>query len=78
VKVGVWCAVSARRIAGPVFFKEKINFEKYVQYILGKFFQIYQKNKDCMAGFSKTQLLATLHYTYIYAGFFGCLQGPNY
>jgi hypothetical protein len=28
VKVGVWCAVSARRIVVPVFFNETINFEK--------------------------------------------------
>jgi hypothetical protein len=38
VKVGVWCAVSARRIVGPVFLKEKINREMYVQVILGQFF----------------------------------------
>jgi hypothetical protein len=25
VKVGVWCAVNARRIVGPMFFNEKIN-----------------------------------------------------
>jgi hypothetical protein len=38
VQVGVWCAVSARRIAGPVFFNKTINFERYVQVILGQFF----------------------------------------
>jgi hypothetical protein len=38
MKFGVWCAVSARRIVGPVFFNEKINFERYVQVILGEFF----------------------------------------
>jgi hypothetical protein len=27
VKVGVWCAVSARRIVGSVFFNETINFK---------------------------------------------------
>jgi hypothetical protein len=30
VKVGVWCAVSERRIVVPVFFNEAINCEKYV------------------------------------------------
>jgi hypothetical protein len=38
VKVGVWCATSARRIIGPVLFKETINCERYVQVILGQFF----------------------------------------
>jgi hypothetical protein len=38
VKVGVWCAVSARRIVGPEFFKETINCERYVEVILGQFF----------------------------------------
>jgi hypothetical protein len=37
VKVGVWCAVIARRIVGPVF-NETINCERSVQVILGKFF----------------------------------------
>jgi hypothetical protein len=31
VKVGVWCAVSARRIVVPVFLKETINYEKYLR-----------------------------------------------
>jgi hypothetical protein len=38
VKVGVWCAVSARKIVEPVFFKESINCERHVQVILGQFF----------------------------------------
>jgi hypothetical protein len=37
VKVGVWCALSARRIVGPVFFNETINCESCVQVILGQF-----------------------------------------
>jgi hypothetical protein len=37
VKVGVWCALSAR-IVGLVFFNETINFERYVWVILGQFF----------------------------------------
>jgi hypothetical protein len=31
-----------------------------------------------MAGFSKTQLLPTLHILYVYAGFVRCLWGQNY
>jgi hypothetical protein len=38
VKVGVWCGLSARSIVIPVFFKEIINCEIYVQVILGQFF----------------------------------------
>jgi hypothetical protein len=38
VKVCVWCAVSARGIAGPVFFNETINCERYVRVILRQFF----------------------------------------
>jgi hypothetical protein len=38
VKVGVWCALNARRIVGPVFFNETINSERYVQVILRQFF----------------------------------------
>jgi hypothetical protein len=38
VKVGVWCALSARRIVRSVFFNETINCEKYVWVILGQFF----------------------------------------
>jgi hypothetical protein len=38
VEVGVWCAASARRIAGPVFFHKKIYCKKYIQVILRQFF----------------------------------------
>jgi hypothetical protein len=38
VKVGVWCAVGARRIVVPVFFNETINFKRYVQVILEQLF----------------------------------------
>jgi hypothetical protein len=38
VKVGVWSAVSARRIVESVFFKKTVNCERYVQVILGQLF----------------------------------------
>jgi hypothetical protein len=38
VKAGVWCALSARRIVGPVFFNETINCERYVWINLRQFF----------------------------------------
>jgi hypothetical protein len=48
VKVGVWCAVSARRIVGPVFFNETINCERYVQVILRQFFpELKEKERIC-------------------------------
>jgi hypothetical protein len=31
VKIGVWCAINAHRIIGPVFFQETINSERYVR-----------------------------------------------
>jgi hypothetical protein len=37
VNVGVGCALSARRIVAPVFFKETIYCERYVRVILGQF-----------------------------------------
>jgi hypothetical protein len=38
VKAGVWCAVSARKIVGPVFFNETINCKRCVQVVLGRLF----------------------------------------
>jgi hypothetical protein len=45
LKVGVWRAVSARRIAGPVFFNETINCGRYVQGLLGKIFPELTKRR---------------------------------
>jgi hypothetical protein len=72
VKAGVWCAVSAR-IAGPAFFNETINCKRHVEVILRQFFPQLTEEKDPMAGFSRTQILPTLH-----AGFVQGLQGQNY
>jgi hypothetical protein len=38
VKVSAWCAVSASRIVGSVYFNEKINRERHVQVIFRQFF----------------------------------------
>jgi hypothetical protein len=38
VRVGIWCAVSARRIVVSVFFNERDNCERYVQVIFSNFF----------------------------------------
>jgi hypothetical protein len=39
IKVGVWCAVSAQRVIGPIFFGDTVNFDRYVSDILELFFQ---------------------------------------
>jgi hypothetical protein len=61
VKVGAWCAVSARRIVGPMFLTKQLNAKDIYRSFSGNSFHRYKKKKDCMAGFSKTQLLPTLH-----------------
>jgi hypothetical protein len=38
-KVGVWCAVSGRKIIGPIFFYDTVNSKRYVNNILEPFFQ---------------------------------------
>jgi hypothetical protein len=38
VKVGVWCAVSARKIVVPLPFKETINLEVYLP-VDGQYFE---------------------------------------
>jgi hypothetical protein len=37
-KVGVWCAITASRIEGPIFFENTINSKRYVSDILRPFF----------------------------------------
>jgi hypothetical protein len=39
IKVGVWCAVSAQRVIGPIFFEDTVNSDRYVSDILEPFFQ---------------------------------------
>ena len=39
-KVGVWCAVIARRVIGPIFFYDTVNSQRYVHDILQPFFAI--------------------------------------
>ena len=38
-KIGVWCAVTAERIIGPIFFDDTINSDRYRRNILEPFFQ---------------------------------------
>jgi hypothetical protein len=39
IKVGVWCAVSAQRAIGPIFFRDTVNSDRYISDILEPFFQ---------------------------------------
>jgi hypothetical protein len=39
IKVGVWRAVSARRVIGPIFLGDTVNSNRYVSDILEPFFQ---------------------------------------
>jgi hypothetical protein len=63
VEVGVWCAVSAKRIVGPVFFNETINCERYVQIILRQFFPELTK-EERLCGWIQ-QDSATAHTAFI-------------
>jgi hypothetical protein len=48
VKFGVWCAVTARKFVGPMFFKETVNCERYAQVILGQFFpELTEEERLC-------------------------------
>jgi hypothetical protein len=38
IKLGVWCAMNAKRIIGPIFYAETINSDRYVGLILTEFF----------------------------------------
>jgi hypothetical protein len=44
IKIGVWCAVSVRRIIGPIFYHETVNSDRHVRNILVPFFE--QLNDD--------------------------------
>jgi hypothetical protein len=47
VKIGVWCAISRKRIVGPLFFEETINAERY-QNLLTQFIALLEENeRDC-------------------------------
>jgi hypothetical protein len=61
VKVGVRCAVSVRGITGLCFLMKQLITKDVYRPFSGNSFQSYWKKKNSKAGFSKTQLLPTLH-----------------
>ena len=47
VKIGVWCAISGRRIIGPIFYDGTINAQRYVDLILQPFFaEVTEEERD--------------------------------
>ena len=38
-KIGVWCAISSRRIVGPIFFEQTVNSNRYIVNILNPFLE---------------------------------------
>jgi hypothetical protein len=36
--IGVWCAISAHRIIGPIFYDDAVNAARYMNNILSPFF----------------------------------------
>jgi hypothetical protein len=39
-KVGIWCAVNAHRITGPVFYDDAVNAAKYINVLYPFFFYL--------------------------------------
>jgi hypothetical protein len=73
VKVGVWCALSARRTVGPVFFKETINCDRSFWGIL---FGVNRRRKTLWL--NSARLSYCPHCTYVYAGFVQYRWGQNH
>jgi hypothetical protein len=61
VKVGVGSVISARRSVGYVLFNRTVNWERYVQVILGQFFPELTEEERLYGWISKTWLLPTPH-----------------
>jgi hypothetical protein len=47
LKVGVWCAVSRRRIIGPVFFNETVTADRYQELIMNFISPLEVDEQDC-------------------------------
>lgn len=45
IKIGVWIAMSRRRIIGPISFEEKINAHNYREILLGPFIEQLHANE---------------------------------
>jgi hypothetical protein len=63
VKVGVLCALSARRIVRPVFFNERVNCERYIQVFVRQFFSKLTEEERLYGWFQQTS--ATAHTTHM-------------
>jgi hypothetical protein len=59
----VWCAISAHRIIGPVFYDSKVNFARYVNNILSPFFAELAEEEGLCSVFQQDS--ATAHTAHI-------------
>jgi hypothetical protein len=57
-KIGRWCAISRKRIVGPVFFSETVTAETY-QEIIMQFISLLNE-EERFAGYSRMALPRTL------------------
>jgi hypothetical protein len=77
VKVGVWCAVSARKIVAPKFSNETITCKRYAQVILGKLFPDLKEEEILYGWFQQDLSPAHTARSYVYASFVRCFRGQN-
>jgi hypothetical protein len=61
IKVGVWCAVSARRVIGLIFFEDTVNSDRYVSDILEPFFQELTEEETRYSYFRQDSKIAQRH-----------------
>jgi hypothetical protein len=57
-KLGVWFAISIRRIVGPLFFEETVNSKRYCS-MPHDFISLLEEAKSLSSGFNKGALLRT-------------------
>jgi hypothetical protein len=58
-KIGCWCAISRKRIVGPIFFSETATAGKY-QEIKMQFISLLKEEEERFAGYSRMTLPRTL------------------
>jgi hypothetical protein len=77
VKVGVWCAVSARRVVGSALFNEKKMPKIYTGYSRAILSRVNRRRKTLRLVSARLSYCPP-HVLYVYAGFALRLRGQNY